>query len=176
MKKLIIVAAMAVSVLTGYSQTDKTIVPPSTDKPLFGVNMDWTATNWVFIPYASYLVEKKTFGGGAAALYTIDKHIWVGARVQTFGNNFGAAAVQANIQQPFQVAGITVVPFLTTAVGLGSNDIYASAGGGALITFHQWVFKNWTLEAGLVGDYEHYVFGSTSGNQVNLGPMLHATF
>lgn len=172
--KLLLSLVLAVVCATGYSQTTNT--PAPIEKPLIGVNVDWTATNWVFIPFAGYQIEKKTFGGGLAALYTIDKHIWIGARVQSFGAQKGAAAVQATVQQPFQVAGLTVVPFLESSVGLGQNDIYANAGAGAIVSFKQWQFKKWFLEAGVVGDYEHYVFGPQSGNQANIGPFLHATF
>jgi hypothetical protein len=60
---------------------------------------------------------------------------------------------------------------------MGNSSLYANSGTGALLSFGSWhINKTATFEVGLIGDYEHYVYGGKSGNQINVGPLLHLSF
>jgi hypothetical protein len=181
MKTLVTMAAVALLALTGYSQQE------TPTAPTLPINVDWTATNWVVIPFfgvqlqrtgGGYAENQNQVGGGVAALYSVTPNLWTGVRVQSFGHETATGSVQAQLQATVPVFGMQVTPFAEATAGLGSTTLYANAGAGAVVTFHTWSLgKDAALGVGLVGDYEHYVYGNDhNGNQWNLGPMLHIRF
>jgi hypothetical protein len=131
------------------------------------------ATNWAAIPFASYDLTTKQVGGGAAILYQVNQNFWTGVRIQSIGGITTTAGVQAQLQVTKTLWGVNYTPFVETSVGLGQSTLYGSVGAGALIQIHTWdVWNKHRLGLGVVGDYEHYVTGSTHGNQINGGLLL----
>jgi hypothetical protein len=133
-------------------------------------------TNWALIPYAAYDLETKKYGGGAAVLYAVAPNFWAGVRAQDLGGRQTTASVQGQLQVTKKIFGLTVTSFLETSVGLGKDALYGSAGPGGLISFHTWAWSGKSLTLGVVGDYEHYVQGDASGNQINAGLLIRFSF
>jgi len=135
------------------------------------------ATNWAVIPYFSYDTTTRKTGGGGVVLYSVTPNFWAGMRVQSLNHQDTLAGVQAQLQTTITWNGIKITPFVEASTGMGNSSLYSNAGTGGLISFHTWkIGSHVLLEAGAVGDYEHYVFGSNNGNQVNVGPLLHLSF
>ena len=136
-----------------------------------------SATNWALIPYGAYDTGTKKLGFGGALLYAVNNYTWVGVRAQSLNGQSTTAGVQGQLQIRETFNGIKLTPFVEASTGMGNTALYANAGTGALISFHQWTInKNVTLEIGAIGDYEHYVCGSKNGNQINAGPLVHLSF
>jgi len=142
-----------------------------------GTNVDITRqTNWAVIPYIAYDIEKHKVGYGGAILYAVTPNFWAGVRAENVARRQTTAGVQAQLQVTKKVFGLTVTPFIETSVGIGKSAMYGSAGPGALINFHTWVWSKNSLSLGVVGDYEHYVMGDLNGNQANGGLMVRFSF
>jgi len=135
-----------------------------------------SATNWAAIPFAAYDTGTKRIGGGAALLYAVNDYFWTGVRAQSLNGQSSTAGVQGQLQVTETIAGVSVTPFAETAFGLGSSALYANVGTGGLIDFHTWKIGKGSLSIGIVADYEHYVYGSVNGNQINVGPLIRASF
>lgn len=129
------------------------------------------ATNWAAIPFASYDLTTKKFGGGAAILYEATPNFWAGVRLQSIGGVTTTAGVQAQLQFTKTLWGVNYTPFAETSVGIGSTSLYGSVGAGALIQLHTWdVWAGHKFGIGVIADYEHFVSGNgVKGNQINAG-------
>ena len=167
--KNILLALAALLLFAGYAQAQTT----NAVTIISGGN---SATNWVAIPYLAYDTGTKRIGGGAALLYAVNDNFWTGVRAQSLNGQSSTAGVQGQLQITETVMGVSITPFAETAFGLGSSSLYANVGSGGLINFHTWQIGKGTLSIGLVADYEHYVYGSISGNQINGGPRIRASF
>lgn len=163
---------------TNNTPTTNTPLPVITSNSTLSSLVDLSATNWVVIPFASYDLTTKNFGGGVAALYAVNPNFWAGVRAQSLNGQKAEAGVQAQLQVTTHILGITAIPFLETSVGIGTSALYGSVGPGFLVNIHTWTFNNGkdTLSVGAAADYEHYVEGSRNGNELNVGPSLHFSF
>jgi hypothetical protein len=168
-KTTLLAAALCVCGLSTFAQTGTVTI---TNVASFSA-----ATNIALIPFASYRMDTKDFGYGVAALYRVTDNFWTGLRAQTINGMSTTAGVQAQLQVSGTFGGITYTPFLEASTGAGSSSLYASAGPGILINIHQWkIGSGHTLAVGLVGDYEHVVYGEKNWNQFNAGPLLRLSF
>jgi hypothetical protein len=142
------------------------------------------STNWVLIPYGIYDTTDKKWGWGAAGLYKVSDYFYTGVRYDSVNGRDNTAGVQAQVQATLSYAFVKVTPFVTASTGIASSSsIYASAGAGAYVSLLRKGFKvnnhDFTLDGGIVGDYEHVVqSGSRSENwdQVVGGPLLSLSF
>ena len=167
MKKLVILIGIAILLAVKTQAQVTNIVVSKFD----------SATNWALIPYGAYDTGTKKLGGGAALLYSVNQYTWIGVRAQSLNGQSTTAGVQGQLQISETFNGIKFTPFVEASTGMGNTSLYANAGTGALVSFHQWTInKNVTLEIGVVGDYEHYVYGPKNGNQVNAGPLIYLSF
>ena len=153
------------------------IPPPVTTLPEpSGITstLNLSATNWVVIPFAIYDTSTKAFGEGAAILYQVNPVLWTGLRIQSVDHQKTEAGVQAQIQATYTVGSFVVHPFLETSVGMGSSSLYGSVGPGAWVTLFSHNFSNkYILNMGLIGDYEHYVYSTKNGNDIDAGLMIN---
>jgi hypothetical protein len=172
MKKLLLSLALATVAAVGYSQ-DTNILTNIT--ALDGIN--WSATNWVAIPYGGYQIETHDWIGGVCLMNKVSDNFWGGVRIQ---DNFKSgesttAGVQGQLQVTTKILGITVTPGLETSVGIGRSALYGSAGPFILVNFHTWAGKTKSLSIGGIVNYEHFVNGSVNGNQLNIGlPIVYS--
>ncbi len=135
------------------------------------------ATNWAVIPYFSYDTTTRKTGGGGVVLYSVTPNFWAGVRAQSLKGQDTLAGVQAQLQATITWNGVKVTPFVEASTGMGNSSLYSNAGTGGLISFHTWKIGSHVLfEAGAVADYEHYIYGSNNGNQINVGPLFHLSF
>ena len=168
MKKTLLTVLAALFIGVGISQAQVTIT---------NITSLEGATNWAVIPYAAYDTGTKKFGAGAAVLYSVTENFWAGLRAQSLNGQSVTAGVQGQLQATVTWNGIKLTPFVEASTGMGNSSLYASGGTGALVSFGQWnLGKRVHLEVGVIGDYEHYVYGSKNGNQINAGPLVHLSF
>jgi hypothetical protein len=187
MRKTFLSALAALLFCAGITQAQTTNSAPSVAG---GLGEIWTAlttsstnvdlasqTNWAVIPYISYDLKDKKYGGGGAVLYAVTPNFWAGARMESINGHQTTAGVQAQLQVTKKVFGLSMTPFVETSVGIGSSSLYGSAGAGGFIAFHTWDWGNkYSLTFGVVGDYEHVVYGTENWNQINGGPLLRFSF
>lgn len=137
-------------------------------------------TNFVAIPFGIYRMDTKDWGYGGALLYKVTDNFWTGLRVNNISGQQVSAGVQAQLQTTVAWSGLTVTPFIEASTGLGHDALYGSAGAGGLITFHTWNFNvvnhGFQASVGVVGDYEHVIYGSQNWNQLCGGPLLCLSF
>ena len=166
MKNYLVITLAALLCFAGYSQAQTTIP----------VEIQG-ATNWCAIPYLAYDTTTRHYGGGGVVLYSVTPMFWAGVRAQSLNGQSTTAGVQAQLQTTITIAGVHITPFVEASTGMGNSALYSNAGTGGLISFGQWhINKTATLEVGIIGDYEHYVYGDRNGNQINAGPMIHLSF
>jgi hypothetical protein len=165
MKKLLIFIAALGIVVSGQSQTTNTIVTQ-----LKGY------TNIVAIPYFKYDFTTHKNGYGGAFLYRVTDNFWAGFRADQIDGQQTTAGVQAQLQTTFSINGLSLTPFVETSVGLGSSELYGTAGPGLLIHLYQHTFTRAVLDIGIVGDYEKVVYNGVNTKQGNIGPMIHLSF
>lgn len=172
MKKIFALLTLAaILALPVYSQTNTAPKAGFLDNIL--TNFSLTAQNYVAIGYGAYDRDTKGWGYGGAILYMASTNFWTGVRIQSLNGKQTTAAVQGQLQVPFHALTLTWVPFVESSVGLGQDELYANAGAGLLVMIHRWKIGMFDLGLGVLGDYEHYVMGDRSGNQINAGGMLN---
>jgi long-subunit fatty acid transport protein len=174
MKKVLLsVGAVLAMVVTSQAQTNSPTLP--------GLS---SSTNWVAIPYGIYDTTDKKWGWGVAGLYKVSDNFYTGLRYDQVNGHDNTAGVQAQLQATVTYAGIKVTPFVSASTGIGSSQsLYGSAGAGAYVSLVQKGFKisnhDFTIDAGIVGDYEHVVqTGNKNENwsQIVGGPLLSLSF
>jgi hypothetical protein len=174
LKHIIGAAALLLAAITSHAQT-------STNATLLGLS---GSTNWVAIPYGIYDTTDKKWGWGIAGLYKVSDNFYTGLRYDQVNGRDNTAGVQAQLQTTVTYAFVKVTPFVSASTGIGSSQsLYGSAGAGAYISLLQKGFKisnhDFTLDAGIVGDYEHVVqAGNKNANwaQIVGGPLLSLSF
>lgn len=138
------------------------------------------STNWAAIPYGIYRTDTKELGFGGALLYKVTDNFWAGVRADNISGQQTTAGVQLQLQATVTYLGMEITPFLEASTGMGKSSLYASAGPGAVISFHTWHPRignhEVALSVGAAGDYEHVVNGSESWQQVCGGPLLRLSF
>lgn len=185
-------ASGGITTITGPADTVNSLVHvASTNAPWYlalwdgltgasGTNVDITGqTNWAFIPFFAYDLTDHKAGFGAVVLYSVTPYFWAGLRVEDVNDRQTTAGVQGQLQVTKMVFGVSVTPFVETSVGLGRSSLYGSAGPGALINFHTWIWgstSQYSLTLGIVGDYEHVIYGDANWNQANGGPLVRFSF
>ena len=133
-------------------------------------------TNVVAIPYFKYDFTTHNKGYGGAFLYRVTDVFWAGFLADQIDGQQTTAGVQAQLQTTFTVDGLSVTPFVETSVGLGSSQLYGTAGPGLLIHVFHHNFTKAMLDIGIVGDYEKVVYNNVNTKQGNIGPMIHLSF
>lgn len=173
---LLILSAIAVSAQTNGSGTMPPLPPSLTIKAISA------ATNVAIIPFYKYDLKSHQSGYGGAALYKVSDNFWTGLRADHIAGGTTTAGVQGQLQQTFSVNDVvTVSPFIEASVGLGSSQLYGSAGPGAFIHLFQTQFKIQnrpvTFDLELIGDVEKVVNGnSPSRTEANGGLIFNLRF
>lgn len=171
MKRILIIlgAAALLAATTTLAQTSTNTI--------FGIS---GSTNWAAVPYGIYRTDTKEWGFGGALLYKVTDNFWAGVRADNISGHQTTAGVQLQLQTTVTWSGMQITPFLEASSGMGKNNLYASAGPGAVLSIHTWKPKignhEIAVSVGAAGDYEHVVNGSESWQQVCGGPFVRLGF
>lgn len=172
MKKLILLLAVSVTTLTGYSQIDTNQVGTIT-----GPVIDWfNHTNLAFSLGGEYDLTANRPGGYIAMAYKLSDFVLPVVRFDILTDKDWNAKVfqpqfNLQLQAPLLIANkVWVTPLQFTGVaipltGRGNNNLdpVFVIGAGASIHLKD---KNW----GIVGDFEYWTGGGYNNNQIRVGP------
>lgn len=134
MKKLIGIIALAVTCMTGYSQTNTTVTGQ-----IFGhFSPLLEATNWTVAPYLTYAPDApQKVGGGVLAVYNINNYVGGGLGLDWLGQ-FNLVSGNITLKLPIRVNdNLTLVPFLIGGIatplggaGEDNGNVATIEGGG----------------------------------------------
>jgi hypothetical protein len=120
-------------------------------------------TNLIVIPYGISSTDFKQFGGGLAVGYELSPNVVPFLRMEYYAHEFFMPSGTVQLQVPFHLGGLTLIPFAYTgvAVPLGkhsSDPVVGLVGTGAAVRLGN---KFDVLAA--------FEMRSSTGNQIELG-------
>ena len=166
MKKLIALIGLAFAVSVTQAQTTNT-TPPASFWSGIGeagqafVNIFKTDTNvlgsttWVAIPFASYDVSQKQFGGGIALIYPIkDTPLFVGGRLENINGTWTTPSIQVQLKKTVTVSGFSLTPYGVGGTAIVNGNVAAYVGVGEYVDLYDFTIKGHPAALGVTGDYE----------------------
>ena len=138
-----------------------------------------TSTTWVAIPFASYDVSQKQFGGGIALIYPVkDTPLFVGARLENINGTWTTPSIQIQLKKTVTVAGFSLTPYGVGGTAIVNGDVAAYVGVGVYVDLYDFTIKGNPAAIGICGDYETWGgLPSPCGNKrANLGAAVKFSF
>ena len=121
---------------------------------------------WTAVPFASYDLDAKSYGGGLAIVHPISENVYVGVRLETIAGTWTAPSINLQLQKTISVFGLCdVTPFSIGGTAVFNGNVAAYVGAGANVSLWQTTIQGKPFVLGLAGDYEQWAGLSANANR-----------